>query len=122
MIDVSERRRHRRAALRCRVQYIHDDALFADCLEDISEGGLRLGGATKIPLRERVKLFVPVPVAQHHDRDALCLIWGEVIWRSAGQTGVRFLEPCPESLRQIREFVHQSDFDQRRCTWNRPLC
>lgn len=118
----SERRQHLRTALRCRVQYIHDDSLFTDCAQDISEGGLRLGGATKIPLRERVKLLLPVPVAAHHDRDALCLLQGEVIWRSEGSTGVRFVEPSPESLRQIREYVRCAGLEARRLAWNKPLC
>ena len=118
----SERRQYLRAALRCRVQYIHDDGLFTDCAEDISEGGLRLGGATRIPLREQVKLFLPVPVAAHHDREALCLLQGEVIWRAKGRTGVRFVEPSPESLRQIREYVRRAGFEAKRLAWNKPLC
>lgn len=117
-----ERRQSHRAALTVRVQYIYDDGLFADRLEDISEGGLRLGGATKIPLHEQVKLFVPVPTLAQHDRDALCLIWGEVIWRSSGYTGLRFVEPSPESLRQIREYVRRSSLSRKPCTWSGPLC
>jgi len=118
----SERRQYQRTALRCRVQYVHEDSLFTDCAQDISEGGLRLVGATKIPLRERVKLFLPVPVAAHHDRDALCLLQGEVIWRSEGSTGVRFVEPSPENLRQIREYVHRTGLETRRMAWSKPLC
>jgi hypothetical protein len=118
----SERRQYLRTALRCRVQYIHDDGLFADCVEDISEGGLRLGGTTKLPLRQQVKLFLPVPVDAHHDRDALCLLQGEVIWRGGGSTGVRFVEPSPESLRQIREYVRRASFEAKRVAWSKPLC
>jgi hypothetical protein len=85
-----------------------DGEAFTDEVRDISEGGLCLFQSEhlgSIHQDEFLKLYVPIP--QHDtDRDALCLLVGQVVWCSAERVGVAFVAPSRESLDTIRAFIH----------------
>jgi len=106
-----ERRTHRRVALiqpmKC-VRCTDDDGRTAtDEIRNISEGGLCLDQSNHRGLiheNDYLKLFVPIP--QHDtDRDALCMLVGQVIWCCEDEVGVAFVAPSRESLDTIRAFI-----------------
>ena len=99
----TNRRRHKRASLQRKVQYVHGSRVYQHTLEDISEGGLCMIGETPLAHRRRIKLFVPVP--RMGSKDCLCMLWGEVVWAMDGHIGVRFVDPPLEHLLQVRGFV-----------------
>ncbi len=99
----SNRRRHKRASLQRKVQYVHGSRVYQHTLDDISEGGLCMEGETPLANRRRVKLFVPVP--KIGSKDLLCMIWGEVVWATDGRIGVRFVDPPLEHVLQVRGYV-----------------
>lgn len=98
------RRQHRRAQLSRRVQYIYGSRVFSHQLENISEGGICLRGATPLPMNKVVKIFVPLPKSDAR-RDRLCLVWGKVVWANEQAFGVEFVEAPLESMLQVREFI-----------------
>jgi hypothetical protein len=104
-INRVNRRRHRRVSLGRTVQYVVGKRVFRHRMEDISEGGARLVGATPLPQDRVFKLFVPLPRVGS-ERDCLCLIWGRVVWVNNEGCGVQFVEPPLESLLQVRDAVH----------------
>lgn len=98
------RRQHPRARLSRRVQYVYGSRVFSHQLENISEGGICLRGATPLPLNKVVKIFVPLP-RRDVRRDCLCLVWGKVVWANEQAFGVEFVEAPLESTLHVREFV-----------------
>lgn len=99
----SNRRRHKRAPLARRVQFVHGSRVHSLPLKDISEGGLCLEGPARLPRKQRIKLFIPVP--QPGSKDKLSVLWGEVVWAGEGRVGMRFVDPPLESLLQLRSYI-----------------
>lgn len=105
-MHADNRRAFPRAPLAVQLQAVTEGGLHSVACRNVSEGGacLRIDGVAQ---SETVKLFLPMP-ARDSGRRRLCLLEAEVCWRSGEHVGVRFLDPPPESLRQLRAFVSRA--------------
>jgi len=101
-----DRRCEKRVPLSCQVQFLYSGKVGNQQSEDISEGGLRLQGAFQAPLREHLKLFVPMPQVAR----AICFPMS--FGRKGGLAidaacGVQFIDPPIESLVKLRTYIRK---------------
>ena len=102
-----ERRRYGRAPLYVNVQLSQGRRLVRRPTRDISESGICIS-TDEFDEASRVKLFVPIPL-RFRPGARMCLMEATVVWRRDGVSGLRFVNPPPTSLRQVRDFVATRD-------------
>jgi hypothetical protein len=102
----SDRRSHPRAPLKVQVDLLHDEQTIPGrWTTDISQGGVRMQ-FLGVPIHSPVKLMIRLPQGPMRE-DHVCVLQGEIAWRTLRSTGISFVDPPEEELLKLRTYVHQ---------------
>jgi hypothetical protein len=99
------RREHQRVTVQVPIQFVVEDQDVVSCPTiDIGQGGLGVHRVRGLPLGIPFKMFVPVP-NRRTGRLRLCLVHGEVVWRTDTAMGVQFIDLPSDTQKQLDELV-----------------
>ena len=103
----SDRRIQLRVPYRGSVELVSDGRLFGNDnnLRNISEGGVALD-AVNVPVSSHLKVFVPLP-QRPGGAKRMIMMQGEVVWRDDVMVGIRFVDPPPDNVEVLRQFISE---------------